>query len=243
MSENELTESQTTDIAGVEAKQFELAQRKAMIYAQSSLVPKEYRNNVGNVLIAQNMAQRLGADVLMVMQNLYIVHGNPAWSAKFNIACFNSCGKYTAIKYQMNEDKTECVAYCTELATGEIIEGVTVSLAMAKAEGWSTKNGSKWKTLPELMLRYRAATFLIRSTAPEITMGLQTVDEVNDSTTVQGSVIPKTTNLGDAMKAIAFDAGDPSEDQLLRETLAESMESNDAEAKGGDLFPSEGSYE
>ena len=238
MSKNELTTTQSTDLAEVEAKQFELAQRKAMIYAKSTLVPKAYQNNVGNVLIAQNMARRLGADVLMVMQNLYIVHGNPAWSAKFNIACFNSCGKYTAIKYRMNEAKTECVAHCIELATGEVIEGVTVSLEMAKAEGWSTKNGSKWKTLPELMLRYRAATFLIRSTAPEITMGLQTVDELNDVQTVQGAIIPKTTNLGDVMKAIAFDAGEP-----VAETLAESMESNDAEAKGGDLFPSDGSYE
>ena len=49
---------------------FELAQRKAKIYAQSDLVPKEYRDNIGNVLIAQNMAARMGADTLMVMQNL-----------------------------------------------------------------------------------------------------------------------------------------------------------------------------
>ena len=236
MSENELTTTEATNLAEVEAKQFELAQRKAMIYAKSTLVPKAYQNNVGNVLIAQNMARRLGADVLMVMQNLYIVHGNPAWSAKFNIACFNSCGKYTAIKYRMNEDKTECVAHCTELATGEVIEGVTVSLGMAKAEGW-TKN-PKYKSMPELMLRYRAATFLIRTTAPEITMGLQTIDEMNDVQTVQGAIIPKTTNLGDVMKAIAVDAGEP-----VAETLAESMESNDAEATGGELFPSEGQYE
>jgi len=242
MSENELTATQATDLAEAEARQFELQQRKAMIYAKSSLVPKHYQNNVANVLIAMKMAKDIGADDLMVMQNLYIVHGNPAWSAKFYIACFNSCGKYTSIQYRMNEAKTECVAHCIELATGKVMEGVTVSLAMAKAEGWSTKNGSKWKTLPELMLRYRAATYLVRTTAPELTMGF-TVDEVHDVNTVQGSVIPKTTNLGDAMKAIAFDAGEPSEDQLLRETLAESMESNDAEAKGGDLFKSEGNYE
>ena len=242
MSENELTVNQATETAEAEARQFELQQRKAMIYAKSTLVPKDYRNNVANVLIAMKMAKQIGADDLMVMQNLYIVHGNPAWSAKFYIACFNSCGTYSSIQYRMNEAKTECVAYCIELATGAVVEGVTVSLAMAKAEGWSTKNGSKWKTLPELMLRYRAATYLIRTVAPQLTMGF-TEDEVRDATTVQGSVIPKTTNLGDVMKAIAFDAGEPSEDQLLRETLAESMESNDAEAKGGDLFPSEGSYE
>ena len=87
------------------------------------------------------------------------------------------------------------------------------------------------------MLRYRAATYLVRTTAPELTMGF-TVDEVHDENTVQGSVIPKTTNLGDVMKAIAFDEGEP-----VAETLAESMESMDAEAKGGDLFKSEGNYE
>ena len=37
-------------------------------------------------LIAQNMARRMGADLLMVMQNLYVVHGRPGWSAQFLIA-------------------------------------------------------------------------------------------------------------------------------------------------------------
>ena len=241
MSKNELTKFEAAELAGIEAeaKRFELAQRKAKVYAESSLVPKAYQNNVGNVLIAQNMAQRLGADLLMVMQNLYIVHGNPAWSAKFNIACFNSCGRYSAIKYRMDKAETWCVAHCVEFATGEVIESVKVSLEMAKAEGWSTKNGSKWKTMPSLMLRYRAATFLIRSTAPELTMGLQTIDEVSDAKTIEGVVVPKTTNLNDMMKAIANDAGETQ----LQDSLADSIESMDAEAKGGDLFPSDGNYE
>ena len=238
MNENELTSNQkmqaVQDVVSVEEKQFELKQRKAMIYAKSSLVPKAYQNNVGNVLIAMNMAERLGADVLMVMQNLYIVHGNPAWSAKFNIACFNSCGRYSSIKYWMNDAKTECVARCTELATGEIIEGVTVSLEMAKAEGWSEKNGSKWKTLSELMLRYRAATFLIRSTAPEITMGLQTREEVDDTNTVMGTIIPKSTNLAAIMAAI----NDEPKKLLSMDELGGSMESNDAE-QSGELFTSD----
>jgi len=241
MTENELTTLQVNQIANVEAeaKRFELEQRKAMIYAKSSMVPKAYQNNVGNVLIAQKMANRLRADLLMVMQNLYIVHGNPSWSAKFLIACFNSCGTYSSIRYEMNDEKTECVASCVELQTGEILKGVTVSLEMAKAEGWSTKNGSKWKTMPELMLRYRAATYLIRTVAPQLTMGLQTIDEVNDAQIVEGVVLPKTTNLNEMMKAIAVDVGE----SQSQETFAESIDSMDAESKGGDLFESEGNYE
>ena len=178
----------------VEQKIFELAQRKAQIYAKSSLVPKEYQNNIGNVLIAQNMANRMGADTLMVMQNLYVVHGRPGWSAQFLIATFNSCGRFSAIRYRFEgtegKDDWGCVAMTTELATGDVIEGTKITLGMAKKEGWSTKNGSKWLTMPEQMMRYRAATFLIRSTAPEIGMGLMTKEELDD--VVDGEVVSRS---------------------------------------------------
>jgi hypothetical protein len=178
----------------LEEKTFELAQRKAKVYSDSSLVPTQYQKNIGNVLIAQNMASRMGADVLMVMQNLYIVHGKPAWSAQFLIACFNSCQRFTSIKYRIDGkgDDYGCVAYATEIATGEEVQGVRVTIGMAKAEGWSTKAGSKWKTMPDLMLRYRAATFLVRCTAPEIGLGLMTSEELHD--TVDGRVTSRQTN-------------------------------------------------
>jgi len=177
----------------VEEKTFALAQRKAKVYSESSLVPQQYQKNVGNVLIAQNMASRMGADPLMVMQNLYIVHGKPGWSAQFLIACFNSCGRFSSIKYRFGGEGDDygCVAYAKEIATGEEVSGVRVTIGMAKAEGWSTKAGSKWKTMPDLMLRYRAATFLVRCTAPEIGLGLITSEELAD--TVDGRVTSRQT--------------------------------------------------
>lgn len=172
------------DQVAIEEKLFELAQRKANVYAKSSLVPKEYQNNIGNVLIAENMARRMGADTLMVMQNLYVVHGKPGWSAQFLIATFNSCGRFSAIKYEFTGDPGTddfgCSAYAVELSTGEIVQGTKITIGMAKKEGWVGKNGSKWQTMPEQMMRYRAATFLIRATAPEIGMGLLTKEELDD---------------------------------------------------------------
>lgn len=180
------TESLERQVA-LEKQLFELAQRKAKIYSESSLVPKEYQGNIGNVLIAENMAKRMGADPLMVMQNLYVVHGKPGWSATFLIASFNSNGKFSAIKYRFkgepNTPEWGCQAYCTELATNEVIEGTWITWAMAQKEGWVNKSGSKWQSMPEQMFRYRAATFLIRATAPEIGMGLLTKDELEDSST------------------------------------------------------------
>ena len=172
------------DEVSAEEKLFELAQRKAKVYSESSLVPKEYQKNVGNVLIAQNMATRMGADVLMVMQNLYLVHGRPGWSAQFLIGTFNSCGRFSAIRYRFSgKPDTEewgCIAYCVELGTNEELVGTKITIGIAKKEGWFSKAGSKWQTIPEQMLRYRAATFLIRTIAPEIGLGLHTVDELED---------------------------------------------------------------
>lgn len=168
----------------LEEKRFELAQRKAQIYAKSSLVPKEYRSNVGNVLIAQNMAKRMKADVLSVMQSLHIIHGRPGWSSQFLIACFNSCGRYSSIKYRFTGEKGKdswgCIAYASEADGGEILEGTEVTIKMAKDEGWHGKSGSKWKTMPEQMLRYRAAAFFIRTVAPDIGLGMMTREELSD---------------------------------------------------------------
>jgi hypothetical protein len=51
---------------------------------------------------------------------------------------------------------------------------------MAKAEGWLTRAGSKWQSMPELMIRYRAASFFGRLYCPDILNGMYTADEVAD---------------------------------------------------------------
>jgi hypothetical protein len=163
---------------------WELAQRIAKAFASSDLMPQAYRGNIPNCLIALEIANRMGASPLLVAQNLYIVHGNPGWSSKFLIATFNQCGRFSAMRYELKRDDTgraqACRAWALERATGDRLEGAWVTLEMAQAEGWAGKNGSKWKTMPELMLQYRAAAFFVRTYAPELSMGLQTAEEVVD---------------------------------------------------------------
>jgi hypothetical protein len=169
-------------------KQFELQQRMAQMYVQSTIVPDTYRGNIGNCAIAIDMAQRMGANPIMVMQNLYIVHGNPAWSSKFLIACINTSGRFTPLRYQFygkrGTDQYGCRAYAYEKGDKEHKEalcGIWVTIEMAKKEGWTTKNGSKWNTMPDQMLVYRAAAFWARAYAPEISMGFLTKEEIEDA--------------------------------------------------------------
>jgi hypothetical protein len=178
---------------------FATMQRACMLFAASELVPPMYRiteintkeKAIANCMIAIETAQRIGASPLMVMQNMYIVYGQPAWSAKFLTATVNGCGRYNSIKYKLENlgkikwnnsevDNWQCIAYTTEKSTGEVLESIPVDIAMAIAEGWYGKKGSKWPTMPKLMLQYRSVTFWTRAYAPELSMGIKSEDEVED---------------------------------------------------------------
>lgn len=194
---------------------FELLQRVAKAFAASTLVPQQYQGNLPNCMIALNLARRLHADELMVMQNLYIVHGNPGWSSKFLIASVNTCGRFTAMRYEWRgepgTDQYGCRAWAIERATGERLDGVWIDWKMVKAEGWNKKSGSKWLTMPDQMFVYRAAAFWQRAYAPEISMGLSTAEELADVVDVHsdGSYTVTTESLRSDMRS-AIDAAEAS---------------------------------
>jgi hypothetical protein len=167
---------------------FEHAQRVAKMMTTSSLVPKEYQNNIPNIMIALEMANRIGASPLMVMQNLNIIQGRPSWSSQFIIAALNSCKRFSPVRFVCTGDGDEygCMAWAYD-NKGEKIEGPKVTMKMATAEGWTTKAGSKWKTMPELMLRYRAAAFFGRLYAPDVLMGMYSAEETEDMIHVEES--------------------------------------------------------
>jgi hypothetical protein len=208
---------------------FELMQRGAKLLASSTLVPKEFQGNLPNCVIAINMASRLGADPLLVMQNLYVVHGRPGWSSQFLIATFNQCGRFTAMRFEFFGEKGTpsygCRAWATEKATGEKIVGTDITMDMAKKEGWSTKSGSKWMTMPQQMLTYRAASFLVRAYAPELSMGLQTADELVDI----GSERPGMT--------VTASAREPALIEAIEQELKSEAGANPEEADAADPAP------
>lgn len=216
----------TPATAFTNAASFELLQRIAKTFGTSAIVPAQYKMKspqdneaLANCVIAIDMAQRMQANPIMVMQNLYIVHGNPGWSSKFLIACLNGCGKFSPIRYEFkgkeNTDEWSCRAYAIDKATGEELKGAWVSIGMAKKEGWYGKTGSKWQTMPELMLQYRAAAFFQRAYAPEISMGLNTAEEYQDEYTNKPIIAATKTDQREVIDATAevVSAAEPAADQ------------------------------
>ena len=245
---------QASSVGFLNVESFEFSQRVANMLSNSTLVPEQYRaitkvkvgkdnfgnmqfrdepnpNGLSNCIVALNMANRMGADPLMIMQNLYLIEGRPSWSSQFIMASINSCGRFSSLRFEVENlgeveveyqetawsngrknvvtktlkvENSTCVAWAIESGTEipnfsleelkehggvykcckaygiPLVESSKISVEMAVKEGWYTKNGSKWKTMPEQMLRYRAASFFGRVYAPELLMGLRSVEEEKD---------------------------------------------------------------
>lgn len=173
---NIITTNTSNDMFDVMDKAYKFAN----IFAKSDIVPAHYRGKPENTFIAVQTAYRMNLDPMLIMQNTYVVSGKLGMNSTFAISLANSSGIFdSGIRYKLegSGDTLKVTAYAKVKATGEEIS-YTIAMSEAVAEGW-TKN-SKYKTLPELMLRYRAAVFLIRTHVPEVLNGMHMVEELED---------------------------------------------------------------
>jgi hypothetical protein len=154
----------------------------ADVLSKSAIVPDTFRGNTASCLIALDMAVRMRRNPMEIMQAMYIVHGKPFFSSSFLISLINSCGFFEPLRFAFQGDGMErsCVAWTVDKRVGERVEGPVISIEMAKLEGWYDKSGSKWKTMPDVMLRYRAAAFFSRAYCPDLTGGFHSVEEAAD---------------------------------------------------------------
>ena len=154
------------------------------MFASSSLVPQAYQGKPMDCTIAVDMANRMGVSPMMVMQNLYVVQGKPQWSGQACTSMIMASGKYKNVHHvytgERGTDSWGCYLEADKVDTGETVKGAEVTIQMAKDEGWYGKNGSKWKTMPELMLAYRASAFFARVHIPNSLMGCAVEGEVED---------------------------------------------------------------
>lgn len=245
--------------------QLDTMQRVSKLFANSELVPEIYKVSsvglekaVANCMIAIEIAQRIGASPLMIMQNMAVIYGKPSWSSKFLIATVNSCGRFEPLKYRFIEKGNmgmvdyidyetiadgnrkykkavkkqfdgknmmdiECVAYTTAKGSDAVLESSPVSVRMAIQEGWYTKNGSKWQTMTRQMLMYRAASMWTNTFAPELSMGMRTVEENQDIHDVDYTDVTDEAKAEIAananQKVIGFDEGAPSGDKSTKEVV------------------------
>lgn len=158
--------------------------RVADMLSKSTIIPIAYQRRPENCFIALDMASRMGLSPIVVMQNLYVIQGKPSFSGSAIASMLNASPKFEDVEliYVGEKDKDSFGAYiqAKNRKTGKMMKGGTVTIGTAKKEGWYDKTGSKWKTMPEIMLAYRAYAWFGRVYSPELMMGMQSSEEVYD---------------------------------------------------------------
>lgn len=166
-----------------DAKLYNQSLAMAQTLSKSEIIPQSYKGKPADCLIAIDIANRLGLSPAIVMQNSQIVRGKFSWSGSACKAMIDGCGRYQKTRYvyvgERGKDSYGCYLEAID-NDGDIIKGVPVTIEMAKKEGWYNKDGSKWLSLPDLMLKYRAAAFFMRTECASIAMGFLTTEEVED---------------------------------------------------------------
>jgi len=191
-NENKLTKTEYTSFL-TDTKSFEHTWRVATAFAKSTMIPEHFKNKPENCMVALMMAQQLGVNPLLALQNLQVIHGNVGFNSSFAIALANDRGNFVEPITWTSEGEGENLKVTAHaiLKTGKEIS-ITVGMDTARKENW-IKN-SKYKTMPEQMLRYRSATWLIRLHCPEVLLGMQSSEEIQDvevNVPVGGSPVDK----------------------------------------------------
>ena len=182
--ENSTFKNANTPTMWNDVKLMQNAWKMATVMSKTTIVPQAYKENAGNCLIAIDIANRMGLSPIMVMQNSQVVQNQFTWRGSACKGLIDNCGRFSKTKYvyigEKGTDTWGCYLEAYDNQTNEVVRGAEVTIKMAKDEGWFSKNGSKWKTLPELMLQYRSATFFARAYCPQALMGFYTTDEMVD---------------------------------------------------------------
>ena len=167
----------------------------AQQYAKSDLIPDNYKNKPENVIIALGMSSKMNLDLFTIMQNLDIVKGKARWNGSFCRTLIEKTGKFKDLDLvytgEKGKDTYGCYLQAVRKNDNQIVKGAEVTVGMAKAENWWSKKDkygnetSKWQSLTELMLGYRAMSFFARLHCPEALSGVYTGEEIDDMEQVE----------------------------------------------------------
>lgn len=181
---NELTETRQASVYS-DVALYNNALKMAESLSKSELIPDNYRGKPESCLIAIDVARQIGArSPIFVMQNLFVVKGKPSWSGQYCDAIVRANFKNVKVELTGEGDERGCKVTAND-DNGNFCDGTRVTIKMAKNEGWFSKQGSKWQTMPDLMLQYRAFAFFARVYCPDKLLGIHDEFENLDITKIE----------------------------------------------------------
>lgn len=225
---NALTQRPSDAVALIDAQK-----RQAELMASSNFLPKCYRDNPADCLIAIQWAHRAGRDPLELLQNSYVVHGTPGLYGRYMLALANRAGVFDKrIRFATSGSYEDMTVTAVGLIDGDEYTAAA-SMQMARDENW-VKNPKYKGAFREIMLRWRALSILIRFTCPEVLLGMYTVEELEDRRYAEArTVAPENP----AVEALARDIAGVAEDEPTPDPEEEPVVTEIIDAKGEVVGP------
>lgn len=163
------------EVFSLQPRTFEEAYRFANLMASSDLVPKEFRNNPANVLLAVQLGHEVGLNPMQALQSIAVINGRPSMWGDAVLGLVHASGLLEVINESVDGD----VGTCTVKRKGH--EPLTRSFTMEEAKrAGLIERGTVWKSYPKRMLQMRARGFALRDAFPDVLKGLQVREEVED---------------------------------------------------------------
>jgi hypothetical protein len=147
----------------------------AKIIASSDMVPKDYVNKPGNVLVAVQTGAELGLKPMQSLQGISVINGRPSIWGDAMRALVISHPEFE----DLHEDKQDTYCTVTLKRRGRSAVVTTFTMDDAKKAGLAGKSGP-WQTAPKRMLQMRAFAFAARDLFADALKGIKSIEEVRD---------------------------------------------------------------
>lgn len=152
------------------------AMQFADMMSRSSIVPKDYQGNPGNILVAVQWGAEIGLAPLQAMQSIAVINGRPSiWGDAMLALVRGSC----LLEY-IREEPTDAGCTCALKRRGDPHEVERIfTVEDAKKAGLWGKQGP-WQQHPKRMMQMRARAFALRDTFPDVLRGVHIGEESQD---------------------------------------------------------------
>lgn len=160
------TSEDSLDLLTRQAEAMGAAHKLATVLCNTQMVPQTFRGKPDDGAAAILYGAELGLKPQQALQQVFVVHGQPAIYARTMVALLKAKG----YKFQTVETSDESVTVRGTSPAGEVEES-TWTIARAEKAGY-TKN-SKYKSDPQAMLYAKAASEVSRKLAPDVLLGIK----------------------------------------------------------------------
>lgn len=152
------------------------AMQFAGMMSKSSIVPKDYQGNPGNILVAVQWGAEIGLAPLQAMQSIAVINGRPSIWGDAMLALVRGSGLLEFI----SETPTDGGCVCRLKRRGEPEVEREFTVEDAKKAGLWGKAGP-WQQHPKRMMQMRARAFALRDVFPDVLRGVHIGEEAQDA--------------------------------------------------------------